>query len=148
MRERIDLIADLLLGAAYSDEHLHDREKDKIRHLLGEIAGDADLPRSVYEQIDTFDPRAFELASCAQGFLDDSTENKRRLIELVAAVHEADEELDLAEDEYLRDLARAIGLNTEALGGLTLEYEVEDLKQSLAVLRASPPPIPDTSESS
>ncbi len=146
--DRIDDIADLLLGAAYADEHLHDREKRQIATLLAKLLDvDVDaLPEGLTRRIEMFEPGEFDLNECASGFREGSDQDKRELLELVAAVHDSDEELDLAEDEFLRAVAEAIDVGEEALTGLALDYEVEELKQSLSHVRAVPPPIPGSGE--
>jgi hypothetical protein len=54
-------------------------------------------------------------------------------------VNEADEEIDFSEDDYLRDLAKALALPGSALKGLTVEM---DLEESFAQVRKGPPPPP------
>jgi len=146
MRDRIDVITDILLGAAYADSHLHDRERRTIRELLGKLLDGDELPDDVDARIESFDPDAFDVAARAAEFAGEDDDNKRKLLELVAAVHDADEEIDLDEDDYVRAVAEAIELDDSALSGLVLEYEVEQLQDGLRALRASPPPIPGTEE--
>jgi len=146
MSDRIDAIADLLLGAAYADDHLNDRERSTIRDLLGTLIGDTELSASLGTRIDGFDPGSFDLASCAAAFASDSAKDKRKLLELVAAVHDADHVLDLAENDYLKSVAHAVGVGEGELDGLVLQVEVEDLRGGLSKLRATPPPIPDSAE--
>jgi uncharacterized tellurite resistance protein B-like protein len=138
MRDRIDAITDLLLGAAYADDHLHDREKQTIHKLLERLAG-GELSEAVMQQIETFDA-----AARAAEFANASALDKRKLLNLIVAVHEADQEFDLAEDDYLKAVAEAIGAGEAEISGLTLDYEVEELQQDLAAVRAVPPPIPGT----
>lgn len=141
MRDRINAIADLLLGAAYADDHFHDREKQTIHKLLERLSG-GEMPDSVMQQIETFDASGFDVAKRAGEFASASAVAKRKLLNLIVSVHEADKEFDLAEDDYLKAVADAIGAGASELSGLTLEYEVEDLKDDLAAVRAVPPPIP------
>jgi hypothetical protein len=54
-------------------------------------------------------------------------------------VNESDEEIDFSEDDYLRALAKALGLPDSALQGLTIEM---DLDESFAQVRKGPPPPP------
>ena len=42
-------LCDVLLGAAYADKHLRDSEKDEVRALLKELAGE--LPPEVEARI-------------------------------------------------------------------------------------------------
>jgi hypothetical protein len=57
-------------------------------------------------------------------------------------VNEADDEIDFSEDEYLRDLGKALDLPAAALDGLTIEIEEEELKETFQAVRKGPPPPP------
>ena len=50
--------------------------------------------------------------------------------------------LDFSEDEYLRDLAGALFLPADALSGLTVDVEVEELRETFDKVRKGPPPPP------
>jgi uncharacterized tellurite resistance protein B-like protein len=138
--DRILPLCELLLGAAYADKELKDAEKDEVRSLLEGLAGE--LPTEVEMRIAKFDPNDFDLATSAAPFKADSEDDRKKLLYLVAAVNEADEELDLAEDDYLRALAGVLGLPKSALEGLTIEVETEELKQTFQKVRKGPPPPP------
>lgn len=140
--DRILPLSELLLGAAYADKELKDQEKDEVRSLLEGLAGD--LPTEVEQKIATFDPAKFDLQASAAPFKADSEEDRKKLLYLVAAVNEADDEIDFAEDDYLRDLAAALGLPKTALDGLTVEVETEELKDAFTKVRKGPPPLPPT----
>lgn len=86
--------------------------------------------------------RAAGLASAttAAEFRRDPFDDRRRLRFLVAAVHDADNEFDFAEDAYLRALTEALDLPASALDGLTIDVEV--LRDSLTKIRRGPPPPP------
>jgi uncharacterized tellurite resistance protein B-like protein len=135
--DRILPLTDLLLGAAYADKELKDLERDEVRALLEDLAGD--LPVDVEVRLTSFDPAAFDLASAAAPFRGDSEDDRKKLLHLVSAVNEADEEIDFSEDDYLRDLAKVLGLPASALRGLTIEM---DLEESFAQVRKGPPPPP------
>jgi hypothetical protein len=81
------------------------------------------------------------MALAAADFAADPPIKKRRLLELVAAVRDADEEVDLSEDDYLRALAGALGMSPDEYEDLTLDYEVDELRESFEEL-AKPPPVP------
>ncbi len=142
MSDRTNAICDLLLGAAYSDDHLHEREKQAISELLCKLLKADDLPAEFASRIDAFDASAFDVKACAAAFAGDDDDKKKDLLELVNAVHEADDEFDFAEDDYIRDVATALGLSEDALDSFTLEVEIEELGEGLGKLRASPPPVP------
>ena len=143
--DRILPLCELLLGAAYADKELKDQEKDEVRSLLEGLAGE--LPTEVEMKIANFDPGSFDLKTSAGVFKADSEDDRKKLLYLVAAVNEADEEIDFAEDEYLRDLASALGLPKSALDGLTVEIETEELKETFKQVRKGPPPPPPSAKS-
>jgi len=144
--DRILPLTKLLLGAAYADKQLVDQERDEVRALLEELAGE--LPTDVELEIVKFDPRAFDLAAVASEFLGDSEDDRKKLLFLVSAVIEADEEIDFAEDDYLRALAEALKLPKAALTGLTVDVETEDLKETFQQVRKGPPPPPKSAKQS
>jgi len=132
--DRIFPVCELLLGAAYADRELQRQEKTEIRALLTELAGERLV--EVEACIASFEPDKFDLATTAGVFRDDGEEDRRKLLVLVSTVIEADEEIDLAENDYLRDLAAALALPASALAGLTVDVEVEELEQIKATFGA------------
>ncbi|MBK9034560.1 MAG: TerB family tellurite resistance protein [Myxococcales bacterium] len=143
--DRLLPLCDLLLGAAHADGRLDQRERDAVRDLLTELC-DGAVPPEIEACIAGFDPARFDLRAAAAPFRGDSIDDRKRVLYLVDAVNDADEELDLAEDTFLRALASALDLPATALAGLTVEVEVEvDLKGALAKVRKGPPPIPGAS---
>ena len=138
--DRILPLSELLLGAAYADKELKDQERDEVRTLLQGLGGD--LPEEVEAKIKSFDPAKFDLKAAAAAFKGDSEDDRKKLLYLVAAVNEADDEIDFAEDDYLKDLAAALGLPKAALEGLTIEVETEELKETFQKVRKGPPPPP------
>lgn len=141
MKDRILEIADLLMGAAHADDELRQEEATMVRGLLTRLLEVDELPAEVAARLKGFDPKGFDLGMAAGQFAGDATADKRKLLELVASVHDADDELDLAEDEYLGSLARALGLSEAEFDDLDLDYEIEDLRDHLSALR-KPPPLP------
>jgi uncharacterized tellurite resistance protein B-like protein len=142
MGDRILEIVDLLLGAAHADRQFRAEEEASVRRLLADVLGVAEVPLDVEARIAVFTVEGFDLAATAAAFADDSEAEKRKLLELVAAVRDSDEEIDLDEDAYLRSLAQALGLPAAAFADLTLDVQVEELRESVATLRKKPPPIP------
>src|SRR5258706_4001890 len=131
--DRILPLCDLLLGAAYADEHLDDKERDEVRALLEELAGE--LPTEVELQIAKFDPKAFDLAATAAEFKGDSEDDRKKLLFLVSAAIEADEEIDFSADDYLRKLADALRLPQTALAGLTVYGDNAEPNQTVLQVR-------------
>jgi len=138
--DRLAPICDLLLGAAYADEVFKDRERDEVRGMLEDLSG-GKLSPELDTQIAKFDPKKFDLAKTAAAFAGDSDDDKRRLLFLVAAINEADDEIDFAEDQYLRTLCKALELPDEALAGMTIDVEIEDMREDFEKVRR-PPPTP------
>lgn len=144
MTDRILPLSELLLGAAYADKELKDQEKDEVKQLLEGLGGA--LPADVKKAIDSFDVKKFDLKTSAAPFKDDPEDDRKKLLYLVAAVNEADDEIDFAEDDYLKDLAAALALPKSALEGLVIEIETEELKQTFEKVRKGPPPAPKSSK--
>jgi uncharacterized tellurite resistance protein B-like protein len=139
--DRILPLCDLLLGAAYADKHLAEQEKQEVRALIKDMAGN-ELPPEVDARIKTFDPNKFDVTKTAAPFRADPEDERRKILFLVSAVIEADEEIDFAEDDYLRALANALGLPKSALDGLTVDVEPDELQETFAAVRKGPPPPP------
>ena len=136
-------LCDLLLGAVYADDRLEGEEDAAVRTLVAEVLGVDELPMLVEARIENFDPESFDLAESAEEFEADPAVKKRKLLELVAAVFDADGEVDFAEDDYMRALADALGMEASELEGLVIEYEVEDIGEIAEVVVSIPPPIPE-----
>ena len=139
--DRILPLCDLLLGAAYADGRLDRREQETVRELLSDLMG-GELPAEVESYIGAFDPKTFVLDDAAEAFIDDPEDDRKRLLYLVEAVHEADEELDHSEDQFLTAVAKALGLPASLAAGMAGHFEVGDLRTSLESVRKGPPPIP------
>lgn len=137
IKDRIMVITDLLLGAAYADDKLAGKEEEVVRALLIELLSGEPLPEDVDTRIKTFPTGSFDLAKTAADFAKDPPIKKRKLLELVSAVNDADDEVDLDEDEYLVKLAKGLGMKREEYADLTLDVHVEDLKTALKDLRTA-----------
>jgi uncharacterized tellurite resistance protein B-like protein len=139
MADRIDGITDLLMGAAYADGSLEGREEATVRRLLGELLDGAALPAETDARIAGFDRKAFDLDAAAAHFRADSPERKRKLLELVVAVRDADDVFDTDEDDYMISLARALDMQPEEYADLALD--IQELRTSLSDVRRSMPPV-------
>ena len=60
------------------------------------------------------------------------------MLEMLSTLSESDDEIDLAEDEFLRKVAGAVGATADELEGLTVEIEIVVPTPS----RPKPPPLP------
>lgn len=128
MKHHILTITDLLLGAAYADKRLEGQEKDKIRSLLAKLAGGKQFPAAVEARFREFSPAAFD-AEAAGKKLAHLGNDRRKILEMIAAVTESDAEIDHAEDRYLRQVAEAMGLAEKEFRDLIVDFqEVDELE--------------------
>jgi len=109
--------------------------------MLADLSGTA-LSPELEARIDHFDPAKFDLVTTAAAFKADPVDDRRRLLFLVAAINDADDEVDFAEDEYLRALGKALDLPASALAGLTVEVDVDEVRDNFTKVRKGPPPPP------
>jgi len=127
MKHHILTITDLLLGAAYADKRLEGQEKDKIHALLTKLAG-GKLPDEVEARFREFSPAAFDLEAAGQR-LAHLGSKRRKILEMIVAVSESDAEIDLAEDRYLRKVAKAMGVPEKDIADLSVDFqEIDDLQ--------------------
>lgn len=143
-RDRLmPILADLLMGAAHADQQLDGREKETIRARLATFLELDELPPQLDARLEAYDPATVDPRAVAAELGPETPDRKRKILELVAAVHDADDQLDLDEDAYLRDLAQAMGLDASQYSDLQLEIlSIEELRDELRALVATPPPIP------
>lgn len=128
MKHHILTITDLLLGAAYADKRLEGKEKDKIRSLLAKLSGDKSFPDAVEARFREFSPAAFDVDAAGKR-LAHLGGDRRKILEMIAAVSESDAEIDLAEDRYLRRAAVAMGLPEKEFRDLVVDFqEVDELE--------------------
>ncbi len=137
VRDRIGTITQLFLGALYADQRCMEAEKSAVRRLLRDLIVRPELPPELEQLIEGFDPAGFDLEAVARDFAIDPPMNRRRLLELVAQLCLADGELDLAEDDYLHKLAKALGMAPSEYEDLVLDYETQELRKSFDMLRVS-----------
>lgn len=135
-------ITDLLLGAVYADGERTGEEIQTVRDLLSALLDTKSLPDSIDKRISIFEPGDFSLAESAAEFTKAAPVGKRKLLELVAAVRDADEEHSISEDEYIVSLAKVLGMKESEYSDLTLDFEIEDLREHLGSLHAVPPAPP------
>jgi uncharacterized tellurite resistance protein B-like protein len=140
--DRILPLCDLLLGAAFADGRLENVEQETVRDTLKDLMNADELPEEVEAWINGFDPETFDLADSAGAFKADSVDDRKKVLYLVEAIHEADDELDHAEDAYLQALATALDFPADQLKGLTGHFELDELRQDFQQVRKAPPPIP------
>lgn len=143
VRDRILVLTDLFMGALWADDEFSEDEQKAVRRLLGEllVVKPDELPQQVEDRIRDFDPLKFDLDAAARDFADDPPMAKRRLLELVGRMVDADGVVDMQEDEYLRRLAGHLGMEYSEYSDLVLDYEIEELRSAFEALRVPPPPM-------
>jgi uncharacterized membrane protein YebE (DUF533 family) len=139
LSDRIGPLCDLLLGAAYADDEFKDREREEVRGLLEDLGG---LDKDVEARIAAFDPKKHDVAQAAAAFKGDPEDDRRRVLFLVAAINDSDDEVDFAEDDYLRAVAAALGLPASAVAGLTIDVELDEKQEAFEKVKKGPPPPP------
>ena len=127
MKDRLPLVADLLMDAAHADDALAGEEKAAVKRLLREILEAPSLPMDLDFRIEEFSPERFDLTVTAAAFANDPPALKRRLLELCAAVHAADGEIEFSEDEQLRRVGAALGLPAESYDDMVVTV-IEELE--------------------
>lgn len=150
VRDRILVLTDLFMGALWADDEFSEDEQRAVRALLADLllVTPQTLPANVEERIVGFDPLAFDLEAAAADFAADPPMAKRRLLELVGRMVDADGVLDMKEDEYLRRLAGLLSMEYSDYSDLVLDYETEELRESFEQLRTPPPPLVSNGQSS
>jgi uncharacterized tellurite resistance protein B-like protein len=119
MKQHIETITSLLLGAAYADKRLEGAEVKRIEAILRQVLG-GEPSAEVLASVHSFNPSRFNVHSVAATLKDLEAGDKRKLLELIASVNEADDELDLDEDAYLRHVAVGMGVSEAEIADLTL----------------------------
>jgi uncharacterized tellurite resistance protein B-like protein len=132
-------VADILLGAAYADGTGDGSEILAVRDLLKEITGEDSLAPDLEKKVSTFSPKSLDLDKSAKTIKEAGKVTPRRMLELCATIRDADDEHDLAEDDYIKKVGKAFGLAESEFKDLTLDYDVEEVKAALA---SKPPPPP------
>ena len=136
MKDRLPLVTDLLMEAAYADDRLEGEETETVKRLLAGILEVPSLPMDLAFRIDEFDAKGFDRGAATAAFAADPPELKKRLLELIAAVHAADGEIDFAEDDHLRAVGAALGLPPDSFKELVVDVVEEiDLGDDLDRLR-------------
>jgi uncharacterized tellurite resistance protein B-like protein len=121
VRDRIGLLTDIFLAAAFADQRFADKERAYVRDLIRDLLAVRQLPPELSERIEGFDPHAFDLPAAAAEFAREPPMSRRRLMELIAYVTMADGEQNADEDAFLRAFGEALGLQPAEYADLTRE---------------------------
>jgi uncharacterized membrane protein YebE (DUF533 family) len=138
LADRLLPLTELLMGAAYADDHLTDGEKAEVRAQLLELAGGV-LPVEVERRLQGFWPATFDMTAAVSPFLRDPPDVRRRLLFLVAAVLEADDAVEREEDDYLHELCGALKLSPDALIGISSTVDAGALQAEFVAVRYGQP---------
>jgi uncharacterized tellurite resistance protein B-like protein len=117
----VKAVASILMGAAHADGSVTRDEAGEVRKILEELFGEKPLPDFLVDHLLTFNPRTFDLATTCAGIRLQGPEERRGLLSLLARIIEADGIYDLAEDSYLRRVAREIGAEPSEYHDLVIE---------------------------
>ena len=140
MTERVDLIADLLMGAAHADKELSGKELETVKKLLGKVIKRSRLPDWLQWRIEDFKPAHLDVAEAVGKLGLKTKEDKHKLLEMVVSVHESDDTWDLDEDAYLHQVAAALEMESGDYDDITVaELEIESIAKLVV-----PPPLPKT----
>lgn len=118
--DELNTIAHILMGAAHADGSVDGDEADTILEIMGEMVGDREMP-DLRPHLDAFDAASFDLSAAASSLHLAGSEDRRALLLLVSRVTDADDVHDLREDDYIREVAAAIGAAPEEYANLTVE---------------------------
>ena len=131
MKEHIDTITDLLLGAAYADKRLEGDELSAITKMICKLLSVEDLPEAQNARLSAFNPAKFEVSVASASLSTLPADDKKKLLELVASVNESDDVIDFDEDAYLRKVATGLGVSNDVLEQHTIEILSEDALDGL-----------------
>jgi uncharacterized tellurite resistance protein B-like protein len=119
VRDRIGLLTNIFLAAAFADGRFADKERAYVRELIRDLLSVRQLPPALETHIEQFDPRSFDLRACAAEFEREPPMSRRRLMELIGYVTMADGEQSADEDAFLRAFGEALGLQPSEYADLT-----------------------------
>jgi uncharacterized tellurite resistance protein B-like protein len=119
VRDRIGLLTNIFLAAAFADGRFADKERAYVRELIRDLLSVRQLPSALETYIEQFDPRSFDLRACAAEFAREPPMSRRRLMELIGYVTMADGEQSADEDAFLRAFGEALGLQPSEYADLT-----------------------------
>ncbi len=133
MKEHIETITDLLLGAAYADKRLEGDELRAITSMLCKLLGTQELPAAQQAHFKAFNPAKFDVNAAASSLASMPEDDKKRVLELVASINESDDVIDFDEDAYIRKVATGLGVDASVIAEHTIEIlSDEDLDGMLA----------------
>ena len=121
MDDNLAAIVDLLMGATFADRHIEPEEVATVRTELCAVLGMDELPKAIEHRIEDFEPQEFNVDTVAGALAEGEAHDKRAVLEMIVAINDSDGELAFEEDEYLRRVARGMGVPEAEIGEMLLE---------------------------
>ncbi len=128
---KLNLVGQILMGAAYADGERDGRELAVITQVLSRLSGGGAIFEEVLTHLRAFDVAGFDVVATCQRLRLSTPRDRRGLLSLVAKVTDADEIHDLREDAYIKLVAEAIGAQPEEYADLTVDIlSIEEIGEA------------------
>jgi tellurite resistance protein len=102
--------------------------------VLCELTGHDELSAALEARVESFARETLDVRAVCEELALATIEERRKLLEVVVAVHESDEVWDYDEDAFVRELASALGIPDSELAGLAAEdVSLHELGEALDV---------------
>ncbi len=128
-KRETELLADLLMGAAYADDRLENEEQKAVVKILREMTSAQMLPVWLMNHLSRFDPKSFNAESTARELGVSGGQEAKILLGLLVRVTEADDVHDMDEGSYLLKVAKAVNAPADVIDNLTVEVLDEDIEE-------------------
>ncbi len=129
---QLKALLEILMAAAAVDGHTDVQETTAIRKALDEVAkGDMSIRTELESHQWAFELENFKLEASIKALGKVTPAERRFIIALLEGVEEADGVIDLAEAEFIRRVATALGATPDEVAHLTVE-----------IIDQQPPPVP------
>lgn len=108
--DRLEALADILCGAATSDEHVAAQEIEVVRTRLEQLLGMEVLPEAIHARLARFDPERFDLRAAVDRLGLSTDEDREAVLAAALDVIAADRFVDMGEYGYVAELAGLLDL--------------------------------------
>jgi putative colanic acid biosynthesis UDP-glucose lipid carrier transferase len=119
-RDYLLAVAGILLAAARADGDVTRRERRAVDRFLARLCEEEEVPDWLAREVHGFDPGRFDLTTATAKLRALGLEERRRVVELVREVCDADNAFDLEEERYLIGLVLALSLDRDAVEDLVI----------------------------
>jgi len=119
--QQLNDVANLLVAAALSDGHFHDKERNTLVDELANAFNLEAIPKTILDTISNFDVSQFVLSESSSSLRDLDQDSKRAVLKLIVNISIADGVLDLRENAFLLAAASAIEADRSLLAQLADE---------------------------